>query len=485
MGNVDGSGVITPTRVHLNAITRMDFGIFIRRVFNQIAPEIEFLQNWHISAIVWHLEQIRFQAISRLIIAMPPRSLKSIAASVALPAWIHGHNPACRIICASYSGELAALLQNQYRSVLRAPWYQATFPATRISPFKNTESEVQLTAGGSRLATSVGGTLTGMGADIIIIDDPLKADEAMSTPKRECVNTWFRSSLLSRLNDKRTGAIVIVSQRVHTDDLIGNVSFGNDDWTMLELPAIADRDRRIVIGNKAEHVFLKGDALHPEREPLGVLERIRREIGSDLFSAQYLQAPVPPGGVMFKRSWVMYYDSPPSDEGGDDQIIQSWDTASKDGPANDWSVCTTWLIKEGNHYLLHVHRARHDYPSLKHIALGLAHQFRPRMILIEDAGVGTALIAELRLAGRSATPVKSTISKSARASVQAATFEGGRVHFPTKAPWLDELQAELFSFPNSRHDDQVDSICQALAYKRNKTVTRTYVRAYDGRIHPI
>jgi predicted phage terminase large subunit-like protein len=188
----------------------------------------------------------------------------------------------------------------------------------------------------------------------------------------------------------------------------------------------------------------------------------RLQLGSDIFSAQYQQAPVPPGGAMIKRPWVMRYSVSPARTPGS-RLIQSWDTASKGGAENDWSVCTTWLLQNGHHYLLHVHRARHEYPELKKRALMLAEQYRPNRILIEDTGTGTALIQELKRTGRPAIAVKPEGDKVARMSIQSAKFEAGLVHLPESASWLAELEAELFSFPGSRHDDQIDSISKALA----------------------
>lgn len=466
----------------LDAILRNHLRSFIAKVFGQLDPGTTYSANWHIDAIAWHLEQVRLGHIRRLIIAMPPRSLKSIAASVAFPAFVHGHQPERRLICVSYASDLATKLHNDYRTVIRSPWYRDLFARTQIS--RDADSETQLTARGGRMATSVGGVLTGRGADIIVIDDPLKASDAASALRREAVNDWYRSTLISRLNNKTTGAIVIVTQRLHLDDLVGYVLSTGEEWTVLELPAIAGADLQIQVGDDRWHMFGKGEALHPEREPLQTLDTLRRELGSDAFSAQYLQQPVPPGGSMFRRSWVCRYDRLPSLQAGD-QIIQSWDTASKDGPANDWSVCSTWLRQGGHHYLVDLYRDRLDYPALRSRARALAARFKPTMVLIEDMGVGTALIAELRQAGVNVAPVRPALSKEARASIEAATFEGGRVFFPHHAPWLSELETELFAFPGSRHDDQVDSIAQALAYKPHTWArTSTAFIEPDGTVTP-
>ena len=232
---------------------------------------------------------------------------------------------------------------NDFRAVIESPWYRRTFPNARIGPYKNSETEIELTARGFRLATSVGGTLTGRGGDIIIIDDPLKPDDALSETKRSAANQWFTNTLLSRLDDKRTGAIVVVMQRVHMDDLTGFFLGQSDEWEVLSLPAIAEFEEIIPLGNGRTHRRRFGEALSPEREPLDVLEALKLQIGSDAFSAQYQQAPTPPGGAMIKRHWVERYpELPPHSERS--VTLQSWDTASKGGPDNDWSVCTTWIV---------------------------------------------------------------------------------------------------------------------------------------------
>ena len=182
-----------------------------------------YLPNWHIEAIAYQLTEIAAGRTPRLVVTVPPRSLKSICASVALPAWLLGHDPTRRIICASYAQELSVKLANDFRLVVTSDWYRRLFPHTRLDPQKNTETEVVTTARGYRLATSVGGVLTGRGADLIVIDDPMKPQDALSDTKRQAVQQWFDTTLLSRLDDKDRGAILLVMQRLHVEDLAGHV----------------------------------------------------------------------------------------------------------------------------------------------------------------------------------------------------------------------------------------------------------------------
>jgi predicted phage terminase large subunit-like protein len=246
------------------------------------------------------------------------------------------------------------------------------------------------------------------------------------------------------------------------DDLSGALLRDCEAWMRLILPAIAETDEQIPIGSSRFYQQRSGEVLHPEREPMSILESIRSQLGSDTFTAQYQQAPVPPGGAMIKRSWVRRYDQLPTPSNR--FVIQSWDTANKEGGQNDWSVCTTWLIHENKYYLIDILRGRFDYPTLKARVLEHANLHRPSKILIEDAGVGTALAQELRGSPFSAIPIKPEHDKITRMSIQSGKFESGRVYFPYRAPWLPEVEVELFAFPNSRFDDIVDSISQALAH---------------------
>ena len=460
-----------------SAILRQDLASFIRRCAMTLSPGVPFLDTWHIRALVWHLEQVRLGRIRRLIINMPPRSLKSIAASVALPAFVLGHDPTQRIISVSYGQELAVKLMNDFRAVVETLWHQEAFPGMRLAG-KNSESEVTTTRHGFRLATSIGGVLTGRGGNLIIIDDPLKPLDALSPAKRESANQWFTNTLLSRLDDKRTGAIVIVMQRVHMDDLTGFVTSQSDEWIVLTLPAIAEVDEAIRIGDERWHVRRVGDVLHPEREPLAALEGLRRALGSDLFSAQYQQAPVPEGGAMIKRAWVRRYEVPPP-RTSRTRIIQSWDTASKAGPENDFSVCTTWQVERGSphstYYLLDVERGRYDFPALRARALAQWQRWKPTQLLIEEMGSGIGLIQDLRQDDCYAIPVKPERDKIARMAIQSAKFEAGQVFLPVSAPWLAVFEAELFAFPGAKHDDQIDSVSQALGHQGGYDTSLSWV----------
>jgi predicted phage terminase large subunit-like protein len=457
----------------LHAGLRSDFVTYLYRCFLHLNPGALFLPNWHIHATAYQLERVRRGEITRLIINLPPRYLKSITVSVAFPAFLLGLSPSRRIITISYADELSAKHASDFRSVVHSRWYQRGFPSMRI--LRSTEGELLTTKRGFRKSTSVSGTLTGLGGDLVIIDDPQKPVDAQSDARRSSVNQWVTNTLMSRLDNKQTSAVIVVMQRVHMDDLSGYLTGSSDDWTVLSLPAIAEAEASIPIGPSKFHHRQIGEALHPTHESIETLRKLEQTLGPDVFAAQYQQSPVPAGGGMIKRTWLRYYDDAPANIPGS-RIIQSWDTAAKDGAQNDWSVCTTWLVADDNYYLLDLVRDRFEYPLLRDTALELANRFKPHEILIEEASTGIALAQELRERGDFfINPVKIERDKIGRLYVQQGKFAAGRVWFPRSAPFVPELERELLTFPQSRHSDQVDSISQALSYELGYDYTYSWV----------
>lgn len=460
----------------LDMAMRNDLVSFIHKVTNMLNPAAPYLDNWHVAAIARRLEQVRCGKIRRLIICLPPRSLKSIIASVAFPAWVLGLEPWRKIVSITYSSTLAAKYANDFRLVVGSPSYQRAFPNTRVSRHKDTEIETVFTAGGYRFGTSTTGTITGRGGDIVVCDDPIKSQDVWSNVKREANNKLFRETILSRLDDKQTGAIVVVMQRLHANDFVGALLEASDDWTVLNFPAIAERDERIQIGDDEYYHRKAGEPLHAEREPLSVLQQIRQEMGPDAWAAQYQQDPVPPGGLIINRDWLRFHKIKILEPSHRHRIFQSWDTAGKVGPRNSFSVCTTWLVENDNYYLIDLVRGRFDYPMLEDTAINLAKKYKPYRILIEDASTGQALAPSLRKAVPCAVvlvPVQ--LDKVSRLFLQQGKFASGRVFFPENAHFLAELLKELLSFPQSKTTDQVDSISQALAYQ-GSTYTLDHVR---------
>ena len=449
----------------LDAILRSDLSQFVRKVFATVSSNDTFKPNWHIEAIAHELTRCHAGENRRLLITQPPRSLKSICSSVSFPAWALGHDPTQRFLCVSYSEGLASEFTRQFRMVTESEWYRRVFPGMRLKT--ETRTEAITTRGGGRVALSVGGSITGRGADFIVIDDPLKAEDGASEIARKRVIDWYDGTLSTRLNDKERGVIILVMQRLHQEDLAGFM-IERGGWHQLNLPAIATDDRAVPIGPHELHYRKAGSILHPERESRETLERIMGEIGSLQFSAQYQQSPVPPEGNLVKREWFKYYDTA-SSPGPGVKIVQSWDIATTTDERNDWSVCTTWAIKQKDFYLLDVWRARVEFPALRRKIID-HRTFLPGAgtVLIEKAGPGLQLVQELRNDQTPEFPLPIGIvpegDKWMRMEAQTPRFEAGHVLLPNEAPWLATFLDELLAFPRGRHDDQVDSVSQFLKW---------------------
>jgi predicted phage terminase large subunit-like protein len=445
------------------AILRSDLWFFVQRCFSELNPQAAIATNWHLEVIAAKLTAVQRGEIRRLIINLPPRHLKSLMASVALPAWCLGHDASAQILCVSYAQDLADKLARDCRGIMMSPWYRKLFP-TRLAPHRQAVQEFITTRQGYRLATSTGGVLTGRGADIILIDDPLKPEEALSDAQRRAANEWFSHTLYSRLNDKRNGAIVIIMQRLHEDDLVGHV-MAQEPWEVVRFPAIAEENEV----HQIETIWgprcfrrPRGEALHPDREPLEILDRIRRTIGEYNFAGQYQQSPAPLGGGLVKAEWFKRYRDSDRPEQFD-RIVQSWDTANKATELSDFSVCTTWGVKGKTVFLLNVFRRRLEYPGLKRAVREQQSMFGANEVLIEDKASGTQLIQELITDGcHGVTRYEPKCDKIMRLHAQTGMIDNGFVYIPETAPWLAEYLHEMSVFPKGKHDDQVDSTAQFL-----------------------
>jgi predicted phage terminase large subunit-like protein len=447
-------------------ILRGDLTAFIHRSFQELNPGESFAVNWHIELMAAKLEEVRLGRCKRLIICLPPRHTKSFVGSIAFPAWCLGHEPSTHIMCVSYVQDLADKFARQCRALIDSPFYRSLF-STRLSAERNAVAEFETTQGGSRIATSVGGAVTGRGGNIIIIDDFLKPEDALSDARRGNSNAWYDSTLRSRLNRPGKDSFVILNQRLHTDDIIAHVQ-QEEGWEVLSLPAIAEEPERhsfmTPFGRRVIHRKI-GEMLHPARLSRTELESQRRTMSKHEFAAQYQQDPQPPFGLIVQRKWLKFYcdrDKP----GHFDTILQSWDTATKLTELSDYSVCTTWGLKGRLIYLLDVFRHRLEFPELKRKVAQLADLWNSRIVLVEDKSSGTQLIQELRNDGFSQLQAAPSLDgdKVMRLRAQTAKIEGGFVCFPVEAHWLEDYLNELLSFPNSKFDDQVDSTVFALAW---------------------
>ena len=449
-----------PPDVVLRALLAQDLMAFTEFAFGVVRPGIAFKANWHLEAVTEKLSQVACGKVRRLIITLPPRTLKSLCASVALPAWFLGHYPGERVVVVSYSDFLTRTHANDFRLLVNHPLYHATFP--RMCVARESDREITTSQRGKRIATSIDGTLTGLGGNLIIIDDPLKLGDAMSEAVRDRVIEWYRSTLLSRGDEKAATRIVVVMQRVHQNDLVGYLQ-EQGGFEVLNLPAIAQRDETYDLGHDRAYARQKGELLHPEHEPAHVLLELKRAMGPIAFSAQYQQSPIPPGGTIIKQKWLTTYEDIRCQSG--DSIVMSWDIALSEMESGDYSACVVLLIRNEVFYILEVVRGRFPFEALKRKVMEVKQRYGPSTLLIEDSPISRGLVQSLREQSINVTIYKPDTDKRARVIAQSDLFAGGSVRLPRRAAWLEDFTAELLAFPG-RHDDQVDALMQSLAWGR-------------------
>jgi len=428
------------------------------------SPPLE--PSWYIRAMCHWLERMAKGELRRSMIWIQPRTLKSFTVAVVFPCWLLGRNPSAKIMVGTYGGTLARDHAIKRRQIMDSDWYQKLFPRTRLAAVGNRDGDLATTAGGYCICATVGGPVTGRGADFILLDDCMKAEDETSEAMREAVKRWFSSTLSTRRNDKRTSSILSIQQRIGEDDLPSHLL--TKGYACLNLPAIAEREEDIELAEGIVHHRSRGDLLDPIRFPMEVLEEERLNLGPQAFAAQYMQNPVAPEGNLLRMEQFRRFEIPISRERFD-RVIQSWDPAATDLPTSDWSVGTTWGLLAGRFFLLDIHRARLDYPGLKRAVIAQRAKWRADQVVIEKSSNGLALVQQLQQEGPFrpfAWPPAGIrqIDKAERLLAQTGQIEEGRVWLPASLDGLDAFLSELRAFPNGRFDDQVDSLTQMLEY---------------------
>jgi predicted phage terminase large subunit-like protein len=401
---------------------------------------------------------------ARLLITMPPRHLKSFCASVCLPAFLLGLDPSLKIAVATYGQELAAEHDLLFQRLIDLRWFRATFPDFSLERGRGRPENMVTTRGGGRRSVSVGGMFTGVGVDLLIVDDILKAQDASSPVMAERARKFYTSAALTRFNDPRRSRIIAVQQRLGPDD-IPTMLLEHGGFVHLNLPSVATRDTVLPMYDGGIWRWRAGDLLSPTRFPQGVLDRFRSEMGEADFSAQFLQDPSSAGSTIVDPARLVFCDAP----FGQDRcqyIVQSIDTAVKAGENCDFSVITTWGYDGERWCLLHTIRERLEFPALKTAVLAGAHRWRADLVIIEDGATGQVLWHEIPRAVAKAVTMKPQGNKAERLNAATDKLYSGLVLIPRSEPWTEALVRELRTFPGGRFDDQVDSISQFIAWLR-------------------
>lgn len=437
-----------------------------------------FIQGRHHAVMAKKFEDIAEGKIKRLIINMPPRHTKSEFASYLLPAWYLGRFPHKKIIQSSNTAELAVGFGRKVRNLVDGETYAKVFPNVSLRHDSKAAGRWSTNANGEYFAIGVGGTVTGKGADLLIIDDPHSEQEAALAAQDpsiyDKVYEWFTSGPRQRLQPG--GSIVIVMTRWGKRDLTGQVlkaSFqrGGEEWEVVEFPAILP----------------SGNPLWPEFWSFKELSALKEELPNPKWQAQYQQDPTSEQSAIIKREWWQTWedDSPPHV----DMIIQAWDTAFEKNERADYSACTTWGVfhypdgsgvEQANLILLNAFRDRLEFPELKKRVLEQYKEWNPDGLIIEKKASGAPLIYELRSMGvpvQEFTPTRGN-DKISRLNAVSDLFASSRIWIPN-TNWAEEVVEEVASFPAGEHDDYVDSVSLALMRFRQGGYVRTTLDEED------
>ncbi|MDP3675581.1 MAG: phage terminase large subunit [Novosphingobium sp.] len=450
-----------------DALCRARMFAFLVRAFAFLHPNKPQLEAaWYLLAMCRWLERADAGELPRSMIWIQPRTLKSFTVAIAFPCWLLGRDPGAQIMVATYGEALSSDHAEARRRLIDSDWYKELFPGVRVASRGNSGGTLTTTRGGRVRSVSVGGPVTGRGADVIILDDCMKADAAYSEAAREEVKRWYSDTVTQRVNDKRAGVILSIQQRICEDDLPAFLE--EKGFVCLKLPVIAQHDLDIEIGPGRIHTWKRGDLLDPVRFPMDVIEQQRLDLAAQGFAAQYLQDPIAPGGNLLKMEQFRRFSEPIPRERFD-RVIQSWDPAATELPTSDWSVCTTWGLVAGRHFLLDIVRVRVDFPNLKRNVVAQRAKWRADHVVIERTSNGLALVQQLTREGPF-RPVSwpptgiRQLDKAERLLAQTGQIEEGRVWLPATLEGLDTFLSELRAFPNGSYDDQIDSLTQLLEW---------------------
>jgi predicted phage terminase large subunit-like protein len=459
---------------------------YTRQAWPIIDPA-DYLHNWHIDCISEYLEAVTAGQIKRLLVNLPPRYMKSVLGSVSWPTWVWTKKPETKWLFTSYAQSLSTKLSVDRRLILQSDWYRRNWGEKFfLLGDQNVKTEYQNNKNGVMVATSIGGTITGKGGDVIVVDDPHNPEEIDSDTIRSGVIEYFRRTLPSRLNNKKTGAIVVIMQRLHENDLSGHIIEAGG-YEHLNLPA--ESQKRTIIHfpiSGRDKIREAGDLLWPEREGRDEIEAMKRALGSYNYEAQYGQNPSAAEGGMFKRWWWRYWHYPdkplPPVEVRQadgtilkihpeplpvkfDEELQSWDCTFKDSDGSDFVCGQAWARQQADKFLLDQVKERMDIiRTMEEIVKMTARHPKAMLKLIEDKANGPAVIQMLRRKVGGLVPVQPEGGKVSRAAAVAPEVESGNVYLPHPmiAPWVDSFINTFAGFPKVANDDEVDAMSQAV-----------------------
>jgi predicted phage terminase large subunit-like protein len=483
-----------------SATPQLNLYDFVKEAWKILEPVSHLEWNWHLNLICEYLTLIKKNQFKQtcgnhlegIIFNVPPRTMKSLLITVFFPIWVWTSDPSRRFMFVSYSEKLSTQHSVFRRSVIESDWYQERWSKVfSFSKDQNLKSHYENSERGAMFSTGMQATATGLGGDILIFDDPLNPEQAVSQAEREAVNLRFDATFRSRINNPATGVKIIIMQRLHELDLTGHIlSREAERWKHVSLPAIAEKDEEVLAPKgRVFKTRRAGTLLWPARLPQSFLDSQRVGMGSWAFNGQYQQSPAPIEGGIIKRQWVRFYRQLPEKF---DFVVQSWDCTFSGGSDNDFVAGQVWARSGGKYYML-PYRAydRLDFaPTMAAIKACHAKFPHAHAILIEDKANGPAIISELQKEIPGVVAVNPEGGKLARAQATAPLWEAGSIELPDpqnfEVPWIEDYLHNICTFPKAAHDDDVDATSQALIYMRTRLgggIVDFYRQKATGELH--
>jgi predicted phage terminase large subunit-like protein len=439
----------------MERLLRESFEFFVIKVFRDLLGGERLGKQPYIEYLCRQLEDVANGETRRLVVNLPPRHLKTFL-GICLAAWILGRKPSTKILVVTYVDPLAQHISYNIRQILQLPWYKTVFK-TRIADDRAKVNDFATTQGGGVYAASAGGALTGRGGDVIIFDDPLSIDDANNLDQIERVNRRFDSVVMSRLNNPKTGKVVIIAHRLHQDDLSGHV-LKQRGWRHVCLPMIAPRKKSLELGGATWH-RKKGSLLKPTASGRKELKALQ---ASAYFETLYQQNTGGSRSIKIKRE---YFSDFAPDSISALPIVLSVEPGHRGGEGRSYSVIQAWARSDGNYLLIDQWREQCKYGELRSAYKAFVRKYRPAAALIEATANGPALIADARRPHvRVIEIVPNGRSKAERVREHIGTIRAGHIRLAGGRAWRDEFIAEFVAFPSGSFDDQVDATTQYLEW---------------------
>lgn len=429
---------------------------FTKLAFKVLEPERTYIHNWHVDVICDHLIAVYRGDIKNININIPPRTIKSFLANVVFPAWIWTKDPWFKIISASHSADLSTGFNMSRRQLILSPEYQYFWPIKLLSDL-DTQKKFGNTEGGFMQAASVGGSILGKGADVLIADDLLDGIDAFSEAKREFTNNWFSKSFYNRLQDKKNPKRINIMQRLHENDLTGHIN-SHYKFENLVIPMQKEKDQvKTSLGWVDPRK--EGEFLHPERYAEKEKEDEYKGLGEYGWAGQMQQRPVPQGGGIIKQDWIRVESV--KDLNFSRKII-SVDATFKGGKNSDYVAMQVWGKTKTDFCLIDQLVGKWDFINTVRNIRKLEDKHKTKRIFIEDKANGPAIINVLKQELTGVKGINPKDSKEARLHSIAHFYETGNVIFDKDLNNLDDLIKQVTFFPNASHDDMVDAMSQAI-----------------------